>query len=67
MIPIDTVSDNHPIDRAHVRKFDKNRDNRFPQTTGSIAASLDRKLGIDYELFHQMNKQGQRLVVKTLD
>lgn len=63
MIPIDTVSDNHPIDRVYVRKFDKNRDNRFPQTTGSRAASLDRKLGIDYDLFHAMNKQGQRLVV----
>lgn len=30
MIPIDTMIDQHPIDRPHVRKFDHNRDNRFP-------------------------------------
>jgi hypothetical protein len=67
MIPIDTVIENHPIDRVHVRKFDKNINNRFPQTTGSRAESLDRKLGIDYDVFHAMNKQGQRLVIETLD
>ena len=67
MVPIDTMIDSHPIDRLHVRKFDKNRDNRFPQTTGVRAESLDRKLGIDYDIFHAMNKQGQRAIIKTLD
>lgn len=59
--------DNFPIDHMHVRKFDQYRNNRFPQTTGTVARKLDASLGLNSYVYFQMNHQGQRSTIKVLD
>lgn len=51
----------------HVRKFDIDRNNRFPKTTGVMATKLEAKLGIDYEVFKALNMLGKRNTFKHLD
>jgi hypothetical protein len=67
MIPIDTMIEEFPVNKEHVRKIDSNRNNRFPGSTGMRAASLDKKLGIDYQVYTALNMCGQRAIIKILD
>ena len=39
----------------------------FPGFEGSRAAEIDKKLGIDYSVYHAMNKQAQRTTLKLID
>ena len=40
---------------------------QFTRYEGDRAATLDKKLGIDYTLYNALNMQGQRATLKHLD
>ena len=50
-----------------IKSFDFYRNNRFPRSTGLVAAKLDARLGLDYDVYNAMNHQGQRNTIKLLD
>ena len=55
-IVTDDVSvDSFPIKKDHVLTFDKNKTALFTRYTGTRAALLDRKLGLDYDVYHALN------------
>ena len=56
-----------PIKKNHLIELDKNRTTMFPGFEGSRAAEIDKKLGIDYSVYHAMNKQAQRTTLKLID
>jgi hypothetical protein len=58
MIPIDTMIEDFPVKKEHVRKIDSNKNNRFPGSTGMRASVLDKKLGIDYQIYSALNMCG---------
>lgn len=54
----DTSVSAYPIVKNHVKAFDKNKTALFTRLHGERAAEIDRKLGIDYTLYHSLNMQG---------
>ena len=67
IITDDQSVDSFPIKKDHVTHFDKNKTALFTRLTGTRAALLDQKLGVDYDIYHALNLQAQRASVKNLD
>ena len=67
MITDDTRVPVWPIQKDHVKAWDKNKTAMFTRHHGERAAEVDRKLGIDYQLYHAMNLQAQRATLKCMD
>ena len=57
MLTDDTRVASFPIPRDHVQDFDKNRTNLFVRYHGGRAAEMDKKLNVDYQMYHAMNMQ----------
>ena len=56
-----------PIKKDHVKVFDKNKQNMFTRAHGARAAEMDKKLGVDYDVYHALNMQAQRATLKCLE
>ena len=53
----DTRVPQFPIRKGHLDELDKNKTNLFTRYTGDRDENLDKKLGIDYDLYHALNMQ----------
>ena len=53
----DDMSANFPIQKDHVVAFDKHKTAMFTRHHGERASEIDKKLGIDYNLYHALNMQ----------
>ena len=47
----------YPIQKDHVAAIDKNKNALFTRHHGERASEIDRKLGIDYQLYNALNMQ----------
>lgn len=56
----------YPIQKHHLVELDKNRTTQFTRHEGDRSAQIDRRLGIDYQLYNAMNLQAQRNTIKYL-
>ncbi len=50
----------YPVKKGHLGELDNNRTMRFTRYDGDRAATLDKKLGIDYNLYNALNMQAQK-------
>ena len=57
MITDDHQCINYPKGKDHLKVIDKNVTSRFTRFTGERAAQIDNRLGIDYDIYHQLNMQ----------
>ena len=55
MITDDTRVPSFPIQKDHVVAFDKNKTAMFTRHHGERAELMDKKLGVDYQLYHALN------------
>jgi len=67
MITDDHQCVDYPKNRGHLDVINKNTTNQFTRYTGTGALQIDRRLGIDYDLYHQLNMQAQKATVKSID
>lgn len=67
LIADDSHGVEHPIPKHHLKSIDKHKTTLFTKLEGDRAHDLDRKLGLDYELYHAMNLQAQRSTLKALN
>lgn len=56
-----------PIPKGHLRELDNHFTAQFTRYDGDRAATIDKKLGIDYSLYNALNMQAQRSTLQFLD
>ena len=57
----------YPVKKGHLGELDNNMTMKFTRYDGDRAATLDKKLGIDYNLYNALNMQAQKQVLKTVN
>ena len=67
IITDDVSVSTYPVQKVHIREIDNNRNSQFTRGEGDRAAVLDKKLGIDYDLYNALNMQAQRATLKCMD
>lgn len=55
MITDDHQCAQYPKHKDHLKVIDKNVTNQFTRHSGERAAHIDKRLGIDYDIYHQLN------------
>ena len=55
LITDDHQVSSYPIQKEHVKAFDNNKTALFTRHHGARAAEMDKKMGVDYQLYHAMN------------
>ena len=56
-----------PISKGHLAELDHHKTAQFTRYEGERAKEIDKKLGIDYSVYHAMNMNAQRATLKCLD
>ena len=56
----DTRVPSYPIHKGHLSELDHNKTALFTRHEGDRAAVIDKKLGVDYPLYHALNMHAQR-------
>ncbi len=57
MITEDTRAVSYPINKEHVKLWDKNKTAQFVRHHGERSAVVDKRMGIDYDIYHALNMQ----------
>mmetsp|Transcript_5519 Transcript_5519/g.7381 ORF Transcript_5519/g.7381 Transcript_5519/m.7381 type:complete len:211 (+) Transcript_5519:709-1341(+) len=56
-----------PIKKDHLSQLDNHKTALFTRYDGDRAAMIDKKLGIDYNLYNALNMQAQKATLKYMD
>ena len=67
LITDDMRVSSYPIKKEHIGSIDKNKTALFTRMNIERSADLDKKLGIDYNLYHSLNMQAQKATLKCAD
>ena len=67
MITDDHQCVNYPKGKDHLGVIDKNVTTLFTRHSGERASQIDKRLGVDYDIYHQLNMQAQKATLKSID